>query len=41
MEQLPQHDQRYDMADEYMEIVKQLWGSWEPGAIVADRRAAC
>jgi FMN-dependent oxidoreductase (nitrilotriacetate monooxygenase family) len=37
MEQLPPHDQRYDMADEYIDICKQLWGSWEPGAIVADR----
>lgn len=35
--QLPPHDQRYDMADEYVDICKQLWGSWEPGAIVADR----
>jgi FMN-dependent oxidoreductase (nitrilotriacetate monooxygenase family) len=33
---LPPHDLRYDMADEYMELVGQLWNSWEPGAIVAD-----
>jgi alkanesulfonate monooxygenase SsuD/methylene tetrahydromethanopterin reductase-like flavin-dependent oxidoreductase (luciferase family) len=26
------------MADEYMEVCKGLWGSWEPGAIVADRK---
>ena len=38
MEHLPPHDQRYDMADEYIEICKRLWGSWEPGAIVADRQ---
>jgi alkanesulfonate monooxygenase SsuD/methylene tetrahydromethanopterin reductase-like flavin-dependent oxidoreductase (luciferase family) len=25
------------MADEYMQICRGLWGSWEPGAIVADR----
>lgn len=37
MEKLPEHDQRYVMAEEYIEIVKGLWGSWEPGAIVADR----
>ena len=37
MERLAPHDQRYDMADEYMDICKQLWGSWEPGAIIADR----
>src|SRR4029078_13654074 len=24
--------------DEYMEVVRQLWGSWEPGAIVDDRK---
>jgi FMN-dependent oxidoreductase (nitrilotriacetate monooxygenase family) len=34
---MPEHDSRYDMADEFMEIVKGLWNSWEPGAIVADR----
>jgi len=34
---LPEHDSRYDMADEYMAAVRALWGSWEPGAIVADR----
>ena len=33
---LPDHDLRYDMADEYMDLVNQLWSSWEPGAIVAD-----
>jgi FMN-dependent oxidoreductase (nitrilotriacetate monooxygenase family) len=33
---MPEHDLRYDMADEYMEVCKRLWASWEPGAIVAD-----
>jgi FMN-dependent oxidoreductase (nitrilotriacetate monooxygenase family) len=33
---LPEHDLRYDMADEYMDLVGQLWNSWEPGAILAD-----
>ena len=33
---LPEHDLRYDMADEYMDLVQQLWASWEPGAIVDD-----
>ena len=32
---LPEHDLRYDMADEYMQVVNGLWGSWEPGAILA------
>lgn len=35
---LPEHDLRYDMADEYLDIVTKLWDSWEPGAIVADRK---
>ncbi|MCW2603827.1 MAG: FMNH2-dependent monooxygenase [Pseudonocardiales bacterium] len=34
---MPPHDERYDMADEYMEAVNGLWGSWDPDAIVADR----
>jgi FMN-dependent oxidoreductase (nitrilotriacetate monooxygenase family) len=38
MEKLPDHDVRYLMAEEYVSIVKQLWGSWEPGAIVADHK---
>jgi alkanesulfonate monooxygenase SsuD/methylene tetrahydromethanopterin reductase-like flavin-dependent oxidoreductase (luciferase family) len=25
------------MADEYIAICKRLWGSWDPGAVVADR----
>jgi FMN-dependent oxidoreductase (nitrilotriacetate monooxygenase family) len=33
---MPEHDLRYDMADEYMEVVRKLWGSWEPGAFLAD-----
>ena len=33
---LPDHDLRYDMADEYMDLVGKLWDSWEPGALVAD-----
>jgi long-chain alkane monooxygenase len=33
-----EHDDRYDLADEYMEVVyKLLEGSWEDGAVVADR----
>lgn len=33
---MPEHDLRYDMADEYMAAVNGLWDSWEPGAILAD-----
>jgi FMN-dependent oxidoreductase (nitrilotriacetate monooxygenase family) len=32
------HDDRYDLADEYMEVMYRLWeGSWEDGAVVFDR----
>jgi alkanesulfonate monooxygenase len=32
------HDRRYDIADEYMEVVYKLWeGSWEDDAVVRDR----
>jgi FMN-dependent oxidoreductase (nitrilotriacetate monooxygenase family) len=39
MQGMPEHDTRYDMADEYMEVVRRLWGSWEPDAIIADRKS--
>ncbi|SMC58313.1 LLM class flavin-dependent oxidoreductase [Rhizobium sp. RU36D] len=32
------HDDRYDLADEYMDVVYKLWeGSWEDGAVLRDR----
>jgi FMN-dependent oxidoreductase (nitrilotriacetate monooxygenase family) len=31
-----EHDLRYEMADEWLEIVNRLWTSWEPDAIAAD-----
>jgi len=37
MEQLTEHDLRYDIADEYVDLVCQLWDSWEPDAVVLDR----
>ncbi len=37
LDRLPDHDTRYDMAAEYIDVVTKLWDSWEPGAIVADR----
>jgi len=36
-DRLPEHDTRYDMADEYIEIVNKLWDSWEPDSMIADR----
>jgi FMN-dependent oxidoreductase (nitrilotriacetate monooxygenase family) len=32
----PDHDLRYDMADEFTELVRQLWDSWDADAIVLD-----
>jgi long-chain alkane monooxygenase len=37
MEKLPPREQRYDMADEYVDVVNQLFDSWEPGAVLLDR----
>jgi FMN-dependent oxidoreductase (nitrilotriacetate monooxygenase family) len=31
-----EHDLRYEIADEWMEVVDRLWKSWEPGAVVND-----
>jgi FMN-dependent oxidoreductase (nitrilotriacetate monooxygenase family) len=37
MDRLFEHDVRYEMADEYLELVCRLWESWEPDAVVRDR----
>ncbi len=37
LDKLYEHDLRYDMADEYLDLVNQLWDSWEPDAVVRDR----
>lgn len=34
-----EHDQRYDQADEYMEICHALWNGVKPGAILADKKS--
>ncbi len=39
MDALPAHDTRYAMAHEYIDVVTRLWGSWDPDAIVADRKS--
>ncbi len=31
------HDERYDMADEYVELVQKLWDSWDADAMVIDQ----
>ncbi|MFM0362322.1 LLM class flavin-dependent oxidoreductase [Paraburkholderia sediminicola] len=33
----PEHDERYRVADEYLEVAKGLWDSWEDDAFVRDR----
>jgi FMN-dependent oxidoreductase (nitrilotriacetate monooxygenase family) len=37
MDKLYEHDERYEMANEYLDVVCQLWDSWEPDAVVRDR----
>ena len=32
-----EHDERYDVADEFMEAACSLWDSWEAGAIIGDK----
>ncbi|GAB3435963.1 LLM class flavin-dependent oxidoreductase [Giesbergeria sinuosa] len=35
--QIP-HDERYDLAEEYMEVIYKLWeGSWEEGSVLRDK----
>ena len=31
------HSERYRRADEFVDVVRKLWDSWEPGAILDDR----
>ncbi len=38
LEQQINHDQRYEIAEEYMEVVYKLWeGSWEDDAVILDK----
>lgn len=37
MDELWDHDERYDRADEFVEVVEALWNSWDPDAVVMDR----
>ena len=38
LDRLPSHDERYDHADEYMEVVYKLWeDSWDEDAVLADK----
>src|SRR4051812_20230642 len=35
------HDERYDVADEFTDVVTRLWEAWEPDAVVLDRENHC
>jgi FMN-dependent oxidoreductase (nitrilotriacetate monooxygenase family) len=35
----PEHELRYEIADEYLDAIKGLWDSWDDGAFVRDRAA--
>lgn len=38
LDRLTAHDERYEWADEYLEVVYKLWeGSWDEGALLKDR----
>jgi FMN-dependent oxidoreductase (nitrilotriacetate monooxygenase family) len=37
LDKLPERELRYDMADEYLDLVNRLFASWDAGAVVLDR----
>ena len=37
-ERLKDHDLRYEIAGEFVDVVRGLWDSWDDGALVADRQ---
>lgn len=39
MDGLPEHDDRYARAEEFVDVVKALWDSWEDGAILRDKQS--
>ncbi len=39
LDKLPARELRYEMAEEYMQVVGELFDSWEQGAVVLDRDA--
>jgi long-chain alkane monooxygenase len=40
LDELPPRELRYDMADEYLDLVNQLFDSWEPDAVIVDRETS-
>src|SRR6195952_294069 len=39
LDKLPPHGDRYARAREFVDVVQQLWDSWEDGAFIRDREA--
>ena len=39
LDQQIEHDLRYEKAEEFVDVVRKLWRSWEPDAVVEDSRA--
>jgi FMN-dependent oxidoreductase (nitrilotriacetate monooxygenase family) len=39
LDQQIEHDLRYEKAEEFVDVVRKLWRSWEPDAIMEDARA--
>src|SRR3984957_2087858 len=37
-DRLKDHDLRYEIASEFVDVVRDLWDSWDDGALVADRQ---
>jgi FMN-dependent oxidoreductase (nitrilotriacetate monooxygenase family) len=36
-ERLNEHDLRYEIANEFVDVVRGLWDTWDPGAVIADK----
>ncbi|UHQ96213.1 LLM class flavin-dependent oxidoreductase [Natrinema halophilum] len=36
LDEMVEHDERYEIADEYMEVVNKLWTSWDDDAVTQD-----
>ena len=39
LEQLPEHGYRYQRAEEFIEVVRKLWDSWEDEAVIIDKQS--
>jgi FMN-dependent oxidoreductase (nitrilotriacetate monooxygenase family) len=37
-ERINEHDLRYEIANEFVDVVRGLWDTWEDGALVADKK---